>query len=334
MKVLVKDLKHNRMRLLVESFEDLWHLEHILEEGDIVTSKTFRKIVVKKGGTYEYGEKKPMVLSVRVEKVEFQRDSGVLRITGPIVLGPENIQKQAYHTLQIDVNSMLTIEKRRWKSYQLDRIEKARAKKPDLFVCVLDREGADFAVVKESGIEMRASIRNYDKENMEGYYREILSYIKRQDFEILILAGPGFERENLLKFIQENERDLTKKIILEHSSSTSINGIQEVVKKSANRILKETRIAKESEYVNEILKRIKTEGLVVYGKKETEKAVKLGAVETLFVSQEKIRDFEEIMEEQERQRGKIVIIGSDHELGEQFLHLGGIAGFLRFRVDF
>ena len=334
MKVLVRDLRHNRVKLLVESFEDLWHLEHILEEGDTVTSRTFRKIVVKKGGTYEYGEKKPMVLSVRAEKVEFQRDSGVLRITGPIVSGPENIQRQAYHTLQIDINSALTIEKKQWKSYHLDRIEKARAKRPALFICVLDREGADFAVVKESGIEMRANIRNYDKENMEGYYREVISYMKKQDFEIFILAGPGFERENLLKFIQKNERDLAKKIILEHSSSTGINGVQEVVKKSANRILRETRIAKESGYVNEILKRIKTEGLVVYGRKETEKAVKLGAVETLFVSQERIRDFEEIMEEQERQRGKIVIVGSDHELGEQFLHLGGIAGFLRFRLDF
>jgi stalled ribosome rescue protein Dom34 len=33
-------------------------------------------------------------------------------------------------------------------------------------------------------------------------------------------------------------------------------------------------------------------------------------------------------------RGQVAIIGSDHEMGEQFLHMGGIAGFLRFRLDF
>jgi protein pelota len=169
---------------------------------------------------------------------------------------------------------------------------------------------------------------------MERYYKEIISYLKKQDFEIFVLAGPGFERENLSKFIERNEKSLAGRIIVEHSSSTGINGVQEVVKKSANKILRETRIAKESKYVNEILKRIKTEGLVVYGAKETEKTVNFGAVEKLFVSQEKIRDFEKIMEMQEKLRGEIVIIGSDHELGEQFLHLGGIAGFLRFKVDF
>ena len=39
------------------------------------------------------------------------------------------------------------------------------------------------------------------------------------------------------------------------------------------------------------------------------------------------------MEAEERTGGNVVIIASDHELGEQFLHLGGVAGFLRFRMD-
>lgn len=334
MKILSKDMKRNRIKLMVETLEDLWHLEHVMEAGDIVTAKTFRKTIVKKGGTFDYGEKKPMVLSIKVEKVEFQKNSDLLRVTGPIVEGPEDVQKRSYHSIQVGVNSVLTIEKTKWKSYHLERIKKARLRKPALLVCVLDREEADFAVVSERGIEMRARITNYEKENMEGYYKEIVSYLKKQEFEFFVLAGPGFERENLSKFIKRNEKSLSSKIIVEHSSSTGINGVQEVVKKSANRILKETRVAKESKYVNEILKRIKTEGLVVYGAKETEKAVNLGAVETLFVSQERVRDFEKIMEAQEKLKGEIVIIGSDHELGEQFLHLGGIAGFLRFKMDF
>lgn len=333
MKILAKNLRHNRMKLMVETLEDLWHLEHIIEVGDIITSRTLRKTVVKKGGTFEYGEKKPMVLTIKSEKIEFQKDSGLLRITGPIVSGPDDIRKHSYHSIQVDLNSVLTIEKH-WKSYHLERIEKARFRKPLLFVCVLDREEADFAVVSETGIEMKASITNYDRENMEKYYKEIISYLKKQETGKFVLAGPGFERENLSKFIERNEKDLAGKIMVEHSSSIGINGVQEVMKKSANRVLKETRIGKESEYVSEILKRIKTEGLIVYGKKETEKAVTLGAVETLFISQEKIRDFEKVMETQERMRGGVVIIGSDHELGEQFLHLGGIAGFLRFKMDF
>jgi protein pelota len=143
MKILLKDLKRNRMKLMVETLEDLWHLEHVMEAGDIVTSRTFRKTVVKKGGTFDYGEKKPMILTIKAEKIEFQKDSGLLRITGPIVEGPEDVQKHSYHTIRVDVNSVLTIEKAKWKSYHLERIEKARFRKPVLFVCVLDREEAE-----------------------------------------------------------------------------------------------------------------------------------------------------------------------------------------------
>ncbi len=334
MRVLSKDMKRGEVKVRVEIPEDLWHLECVIKPGDFVTSKTMRKVSVKKAGEYEYGEKRPMVLTVRVEKVEFQEDSGILRITGPVVSGPEDIRKHSYHSFSLDTGSVLTIRKEKWKSFEIRRLEEARFRKPSVLVCVLDREEADFAVLKESGIRMRARITNYDRERMEEYYKQIVSYIRKQEFEILVLAGPGFERENLLKFIGKNDKDLAKKVILEHSSSTGLNGVQEVVKKSANRILRETRIAKESGYVNEILKRIKTGGLVVYGKGETEKAVRMGAVEILFVSQGKIREFEGVMEEQERMGGEVVVIGGDHESGEQFLHLGGIAGFLRFRVDF
>lgn len=334
MKILNKNLKEQMLKIQIETSEDLWHLERVLGPGDRVTSKTLRKTSVKRGGEYEYGDKRPMVLTIKVEKIEFQRASGVLRISGPIVEGPEDVPKQSYHSMQIDAGSVLSIQKERWKSHQIERLEKARTRKPLLLICVLDREDADFATLRESGIEMKARITNYDRENMEDYYERIIAYLKTQDSSTFVIGGPGFERENLLKYISSKDKEFAKKIILEHSSSTGINGVQEILKKSANRILRETRVAKEAAYVNEILKRMKTEGLVVYGAKETEKAIKLGAVETLLVSQEKVNEFERLMEAEEKMGGNIVIIGSDHELGEQFLHLGGIAGFLRFRIDF
>jgi protein pelota len=333
MKLLYKSLKEQKVKVQVESLDDLWHLEHVLETGDLVTARTFRKTSVKSGGEYEYGDKRAMTLTIRLEKIELKSE-GVLRLNGPIVEGPDDVPKQAHHSLQLEADSVLAIQKERWKQHQLDRLEKARVAKAKLLICVLDREDADFAVLRESGIEMKASITNYDRENMEEYYDKIIAYLKGQETRVIVLAGPGFERENLLRYINAKDKELAKKIILEHASATGINGVHEILKKSANRILKETRIAQESEYVNEILKRMKTEGLVVYGPAETEKAVSIGAVEILFVSQQKLDTFEKLMETQERMRGAVVIIGSDHELGEQFLHLGGIAGFLRFKAEF
>lgn len=332
MKIISRNLKAQKVRLKIETPDDLWHLERILQTGDLVTSRTMRKTSIKRGGDYEYGDKKPVVLTVSAEKVEFREDSGTLKITGPIVSGPEDVPKQSYHSLQVDVGTVLTIGKKEWKKHELQRLKKAGFKKPLVLVCVLDREGADFAVLRESGVEMKASITNYDRENMEEYYKEIISYISKRSFETLVIAGPGFERENLMKFVRANHKKLAKKCIVEHSSSTGISGVNEVIKKSASRILKETRIAKESSHVDELLKRIKKDGMVVYGPEETRKAISMGAVETLFVSQARLRESEDIMESQEKMRGEVVIIGDDHEMGERFLHLGGIAGFLRFKT--
>jgi len=334
MKILHRDMKEQVLKLHPETMEDLWHLEKVIEPGDLITSRTLRKTSIKSGGDYEYGDKKPMVLTIRLEKMELQKDSGVLRLSGPIASGPPEVPLNSYHSMQIEVGSVLSIQKKRWKSHQLDRLEKAKVKKAKLLICVLDREDADFAVLSEAGIEMKATVTNYDREHMEKYYEEIIAYLETQDAQTIVIGGPGFERENLQHHIKANHKEFKKAIIVEHASSTGMNGVQEILKKSANRILKETRVAKEAEYVNEIMKRIKTGGLVVYGPKETAKAVALGAVETLFVSQEKVDEFEQLMNSEEKMAGNVVVIASDHELGEQFLHLGGIAGFLRFKTEF
>ncbi|MCK5022899.1 MAG: mRNA surveillance protein pelota [Candidatus Aenigmarchaeota archaeon] len=333
MKILSKNLKEQTVKLLVETPEDLWHIEHVIFPGNLVRSKTMRKTSIKRGGEYEYGEKKPMVLTVQIEKIELRTDSATLRITGLIVEGPENVEK-SYHSMEFEIGSVLTIKKDNWKKHELERLEKAKVKKSLLLVCVLDREDADFAILRESGIEMKARITNHDKENMENYHKRIISYLNGSNFEIIVIAGPGFERENLSRYIEQNDKALAKKIIVEHSSANGINGIHEVIKKSANRILKETRVSKESNYVNELMARMKSGGLAVYGPKQTENAVNMGAVETLFISQEKINDYEKLMEVQEKMRGRVVIIGNDHELGEQFLYIGGIGGYLRFKLDF
>ncbi len=332
MKILKKDLKAGSIALKVETLDDLWHLERILEPKDLVTSKTMRKVVVKRGSEVEYGDKKPVVLTLKTEKIEFQ-ESGVLRITGPITSGPDDIQLNSYHTIQVEPGSVITIQKE-WKSYHLDRLNKAQIKQPLLLICVLDREEADLALLKESGIEKLGSVRSRDPENREEYYKNILSFLEKQiGYQKIIIAGPGFERENLLNFIKKMRSKISESVVLEHCSTTGMHGIQEVLKSSANRILTDTRISKESRIVEEVLGRIKTEGLVVYGPEETKKAVEMGAVETLLVSDKRVREFEELMEKVEKLKGNVVIIGSDHESGEQFFHLGGIAAFLRFRLS-
>ena len=289
MKTIKQDLKHGVVKLKVENLDDAWHLKKILEPRDLVTGRTFRKTAIKSGSEVKEGDRKSMVLTVGVEKVEYRPDMHTLRVHGKITTGPEDVQLSAYHTIQIEQGMVISIQKPKWKTYQLDRIRKAGGRKPLLFICVLDRENADFALLQESGIKMLGSVRSEKTEGDEKrqeYYENVMKTLQNhKDNDVIIVAGPGFERENVFNFIKGKDPDLANKISIEHANDTGRPGVQEVIETSANRVLKDTRVARETELVQETLKRINQEGLVTYGKKEVTLAIGMGAIETLLVSE-------------------------------------------------
>ncbi len=339
MRILKQNLKSGKIKIKAENPDDLWHLERILEPGDIVTSRTMRKTTIKRGHEIEHGDRKPLILAIELESTDFHKATHSLRLKGHIRSGPEDLVKlKSYHSLQIEPGSILTIQKEEWKSYQLERLKKARIKQPLLFFCVLDREQADFARLTDSGLEMAGTItykKTWGEEKRDEYYREIHKTLEAamNKYHGIVIAGPGFEKENLLEFLDKANPELAAGIILEYASSTGRSGVQEIIKHSGNRILKETRISKETGIVEKLLEEIAKDGLAVYGPKETEQAIKSGAVETLLVSEDKIKDFEPLMATAEKMKSRIFIISSEHESGEKFLNLGGIAGLLRFRMN-
>jgi len=337
MQVLKKDLRSGIVNVKIHTLDDLWHLQKILDVGDLVTTKTRRKVVFKRGQEIEEGERKPMVLTLKVEDMEFKKDNSSLRVKGPIEAGPEDIQLNSYHTVSIRPGSEVKIKKQQWKSYHLDALEQAKSQKSIIFICMIDRDNANFAELRESGLEMLGSIKAKkfeENEKRDEYYDEIMKFLeKKKDFKNIIVAGPGFERENLFDYIKNKNSELAEKIVLHHASSIVKSGINEVLKTSADQILTKSRVTRETQYVEEVFKRIKTDGLVTYGPDDTTRAIEMGAAETLLVSDEKVNEFEEMMNKTEKTGGKVIIISSDHEVGEGFLHLGGIAALLRFRFS-
>ncbi len=335
MQIIKKNLKEGKISLKIHTLDDLWHLQKILEPGDLVTAKTKRKTSIKKGQEIEEGERKPMILTLAMEKAELHKDMGNLRITGPIKAGPDDVQLSSYHTIGIKPGSELTVKKEHWKRYQLKRLTEAKTKDGMIFICLIDREQANFAELRESGTEMLGTVKAKkfaEDEKRDEYYGEVLGFIRKRGWSRdIIIAGPGFERENLFDYTKAREPELAKKMHLHYVSSVGKSGLNEVLKTCADKIITSSRIARETHYVEELFSKIKTDGAAAYGLKETEKAVEMGAVETLLVSEEKVGEFEKLMNRVERMGGEVVIISDDHESGEGFLHLGGIAALLRFR---
>ena len=336
MRIIKKDLKKGVISLKPESPDDLWHLERVLGPGDIVRARTLRRIEVRRGKEVVKGERKPVTLTLEIEKVGFHPDTGRLRLGGRIKEGPPDIPRGSHHTIQVEPGLVLSVQKT-WKKHQLERLEKARIREPLLLICVIDREGADFAALKPSGVKMLGSKRFrkvWGEEKREGFYQEIAKYLGEQKgYRAIILAGPGFEAENLMNYMKEKVPELAEQLYLEKASSTGLAGVQEVIKRSANQVLAKSRVARETRLVEKLLAEIAKNGLAVYGSGETKNAVEIGAVETLLVSEQKLFEYEKLMEQAEKQGGKIIVISVSHEAGEKFLSLGGIAGFLRFKLS-
>lgn len=342
MKILKRDKKTGTMKLKLENPTDLWHLDQIVEEGDFIRAKTRRSKTIKRGQKVEYGEKRAVTLTIELEKKKFRKRTGRLRLTGQIKEAPEGFPT-GYHTIEARPGLVITIRKERWSKHQLKRLEEAKMKEPLILICMLDRESARFTSLKGNGPQYvgeeyrpkpeKKPGETIKKEKVQGFYKTIADYLsQKKKYERIVLAGPGFEKENLYRYIKKNKPELAQKIILESASSTTVSGVNEVLKKSGDRLLKQTRAVRETQLIQKIWKEIQKEGKITYGQEQVKKAVEMGAVEKLVISSQALKDNEDLLKQTENQGGEVEIISTTHEAGEQFLHLGGIAAFLRFRV--
>ena len=354
MKLLYSNLKKGEFKVLAQNLDDLWYLSTIIEPGDFVQGKTFRKIKSSSGDEKSKGAtKKSVFLKIFVEKVEFSKYSSILRVSGIIKSAPEDIPLGEHHTFNIEENTSIEIIKENWLKYQLDKLKDACSeKRSSILICVHDREEAYFALFKKYGFEVlshiEGEVQKKREENIkkENFYLAIINklkeYVERYEIKQVILASPAFWKEDLLKEIKDAE--LKQKIILATCSSATKNGIEEVIKRPEVReALKQERAAKEMNKVEELFTEIAKNNLAVYGLKETENASVIGAVNNLlitdsFIQKSRIENFykklENIMKTVDKTKGEIEIISSEHEGGKKLDGLGGIGAILRFKMNY
>jgi protein pelota len=352
MKQIAFNIKHGIAKIMIENQDDLWYLSHIIDPGDFVKGKTLRKI---QKGTEEKAKqvKKAVFLKIKAEKIEFSKNSDVLRVGGKIEEGPEDVAKGSWHGFSLEPGSIITIEKQKWLSYQTSKLKEAcKAKIPRIIICVFDREEAYFAMMKKYGYELLSHLKGkVQKKAVEekakgGFYSEIIKqleeYSKRHNLDKIIIASPAFWKEELMKELKSEE--LKKKIVLATCSSAGKNGVDEVIKRPETaEALREERAADEINLVEKALSEISKEGNVAYGLKETEQAAVAGAVETLLVTDKLIQQMREkgnyrkldsIMKSVDSAKGSISIISSEHEGGKKLSGLGGIAALLRYKMNY
>ncbi len=355
MKIVHKDLRKGEIKVKTENLDDLWYLSNIIEPGDILRGKTIRKIKI---GDSEQRKadvvKKVVFVSVKVEKLDFGAKSS-LRVSGTIEEGTEDIPKGSHHTFDIDENTIVMIVKEKWLKYQLDKINEAcQEKGGKIMIVVLDRDEADFALMKKYGFEMLNSIKgDVKKKRMEetasakkGFYEEVLEmmkdYAQRHNIQKIVLGSPGFWKDEFMKYVKEDE--IKKKLILATCSDTGNAGINEVLKRpEVRQALQEERAAKEINLVEELLSEISKNKLAAYGFREVGNAVEAGAVKTLLVTDSFIqksreegayRFVEKMMKAVDEMNGDVVIVSGENDGGRKLNGLGGIGALLRYVMSY
>ncbi len=350
MKVNKEELKgdYGEISLTPESLDDLWHLKYIVEPGDRVFSMTFRTIESATDKIRpEKMDKKLVRLGVRVESVEFHKFSNRLRIKGTII---SDLDTGAYHTLNIEPFAELSIIKH-WKSDQIERIRDAieAAKMPEIAIVTIEEGEAAIGYLRQYGVEEVSRIRQMSSGKVEGtdarseFFGEVAAQMRyATKVRTFVVAGPGFIKDDFVKFLKNNYREIADKVIVEDTSSIGSSGFQEVLRRGAiERVAEEIRVTREARIIEQLLVEISKDGKATYGYKETKKAVDYGAVETLLIADETLRNFREkgmqevehMMKDVERARGKVVIFSTEFEPGMRLEKLGGIAGLLRFSIE-
>jgi protein pelota len=350
MRIVYQDTRKGVIEVVPETLDDLWHLSHIIEEGDMVSSLTSRRIQDSTGERLrsDRGIKKTFFMGVQVEEISFHKYTGKLRATGTIEQGPEDlVPLGSHHTLDLKLKNSVKIKKARWSKWNLKRLKDAMkaSKKPSALIVAIEDDTADIGIIRQYGIDYygpimgnvsgKRMVQKNRKQIIIDFFTELATAIEKfKDVKAIVLAGPGFSKGDFYEFLGQKYPEIAKISILESTGAGGRSGIAEVLKKGIiEQMATEGRIAQEIRAVDRILEEIgKSSNLVAYGKKEVEQAANSGAAENLLVIDEFVRerDIENLMDLVENMGGKVMIISSEHDGGKQLTAIGGIAALLRY----
>lgn len=221
---------------------------------------------------------------------------------------------------------------------------------------VLDRRDANLALLKGKSIvplmkthshvpgKMKAggqSAHRFEQNRalaLKDHLKKVADYIKneflnREGLKGIIVGGPGPTKYELVdgNFLTG---DIKKKIIgIKDLSYTEEFGLQELVDKSEDLLAKE-EVVDEKRAMSRFFEGLaKNPDIVSYGEKEVKKALNMGAVDLLLISESLNDDLIDEFDELARKFStEVKIISTETREGVQLRDIGGVAAILRYKL--
>ncbi len=319
------------MKVRIETMEDLWSLQRILFTDDIVRSESERKFKPEDGSK---GELKKVFITLKVEKTELDKAAMRLRISGKILDGKplEYVRLNSYHTINAAPGDVLEAVKGKWPGYVLQVVRGAvsDSRRPRLGLIVVDEEkalpayllgyGVEFKNEIYSGLSKRMGPKDF-AEQQNKYYEKVLSVAGNMDVDTIVMAGPGFAKEDIKKYGEGKGiiQKLGKRLVFSPSSNSERSGIYELIRSDAvARLLERERIRMEFLLMERFLSGLSS-GRSKYGVEEVREFIATGLADTVMVNDSFIGkpDVQEVLSEAEKEGIRIEVFNSDDEVGQQ-----------------
>ncbi|MEM0475507.1 MAG: mRNA surveillance protein pelota [Candidatus Norongarragalinales archaeon] len=341
--------EESTMCLEPESLEDLWTVSRLAQAGDICRGVAWRRFKTRDLTRAESGEKKKIRVELRIENVEFAEAANRVRLTGVILRGePEEFAPLGEHqTLDVEIGTRVEIQKQKISVFERKILENAlkRSKRVDALIIAMDDERATIACLNSSGVRFACELESEASKRQpktyaelrKKFFSEILKQVEAATSQgsSVIVAGPGFAKDEFRKYVERAAPETAKKIFFENASNAERAGVNEVIKRGiARKILGEQKQTIEWEKLEEFKKRIARGGLAVYGADEVKRAVEAGAASEVLVLDEVLRKNEAaqtVVEKAERLGASVFVFDSRSEAGREFAGFA-LACFMRYKL--
>jgi protein pelota len=345
------DGAYQRITIVPETVDDLWHLSHVITPGDRVAAMADRRIQRDDELDRDTGGvRETLFIVVAVETVEFARFATRLRTGGEIVHCSREDQIGQHHTLNIEPYGEVSVQKR-FHPDQLARLESAEAAtdQPEVIVVTVEEGAGYIHEIAAHGATERVSLtrptgKGEYAQPRAALFEELADAVGRMELDALVLAGPGFTKQEARPHIEDAlEGGVTLRMV--DTAGVGDRGVHEVLTRGViDELQAESRIAAEAGLIDEVTRRLSTDGAVSYGPDAVTTAVEYGAVEELLVVDTALQEarhaggatagrFNRLLEQVEQQGGSVTVLSGEFDPGRQLANLGGIAALLRFPIS-
>lgn len=368
MKLIHKEIDKDgvgSITLLPEELEDMWQAYNLILVGDEVRASTKRRVQRTTNTGSSNSERVRVTLGIKVTKIEFEPEAGLLRLSGINTTENPFVKMGAHHTLDLEMNRKFTLKKSFWDPVTLDRVAAATdpTKYADLAAVMMAEGLAHICLITSSLTIIRARIESTIPRKRKGssslhdqglkrFFESVMQGILRHvDFNIVkcvIVASPGFVKDQFADYmnLEAQRRDIKvllenkQKFVYTHCSGGHKGALREILSDPAMvEKLKDTKASSEVKALNDFFEMMKTDpDRAFYGLIDIQKANERMAVQNLLLTDELFRSSDirqrqkyiGLVESVKANGGEVKIFSAAHVSGEQLKQLGGVAAILRF----